>query len=186
MLIPTSAPTGRNGPSNGECGRPAGPRETCRPIRRLLTGNCGQHLLENQSPLPSGALAGAPKMVSQGTSRRLEQSCYYYPQKMSAPRRSQRERARFFSSVRIHPPGAPPRPGDSWGQPHRLIPWCPCLVVVSYNGEISSVGHPSPLRRELGRIATGYSRALSDYHFVYALHRHFALDVVVQGPNVAP
>ena len=124
MLIPTSAPTGRNGPSNGECGRPAGPRETCRPIRRLLTGNCGQHLLENQSPLPSGALAGAPKMVSQGTSRRLEQSCYYYPQKMSAPRRSQRERARFFSSVRIHPPGAPPRPGDSWGQPHRLISWC--------------------------------------------------------------
>ena len=123
MLIPTSAPTGRNGPSNGECGRPAGPRETCRPIRRLLTGNCGQHLLENQSPLPSGALAGAPKMVSQGTSRRLEQSCYYYPQKMSAPRRSQRERARFFSSVRIHPPGAPPRPGDSWGQPHRLIAW---------------------------------------------------------------
>ena len=59
-------------------------------------------------------------------------------------------------------------------------------TVVSYNGEISSVGHPSPLRRELGRIATGYSRALSDYHFVYALHRHFALDVVVQGPNVAP
>ena len=124
MLIPTSAPTGRNGPSNGECGRPAGPRETCRPIRRLLTGNCGQHLLENQSPLPSGALAGAPKMVSQGTSRRLEQSCYYYPQKMSAPRRSQRGRARFFSSVPIHPPGAPPRPGDSSGQPHRLSPWC--------------------------------------------------------------
>ena len=64
--------------------------------------------------------------------------------------------------------------------------WSGGRLVVSYNGEISSVGHPSPLRRELGRIATGYSRALSDYHFVYALHRHFALDVVVQGPNVAP
>ena len=64
--------------------------------------------------------------------------------------------------------------------------WSGGRLVVSCNGEISSVGHPSPLRRELGRIATGYSRALSDYHFVYALHRHFALDVVVQGPNVAP
>ena len=64
--------------------------------------------------------------------------------------------------------------------------WQEIDPVVSYNGEISSVGHPSPLRRELGRIATGYSRALSDYHFVYALHRHFALDVVVQGPNAAP
>ena len=28
MLFPTPAPTGRNGPSNGECGRPDGPRET--------------------------------------------------------------------------------------------------------------------------------------------------------------
>ena len=58
------------------------------------------------------------------------------------------------------------------------MPWLDQLEsVVSYNGEISSVGHPSPLRRELGRIATGYSRALSDGEIALLWESHSPLIV---------